>query len=79
MRLRLSRSNGTGGYKAWVEDENGRNVDEETLKKNDIQRTTRTLYERVLGVLIWGQPQRSPSVVFMRAVYWLVTSSYAAL
>jgi hypothetical protein len=42
------------GYKAWIEDENGRNVDEETLKKNDIQRTTRSLYERLLGVLIWG-------------------------
>ena len=42
------------GYKVWIEDENGRSVDEETLKKNGAQRTTRTLYERVLGVVIWG-------------------------
>jgi len=42
------------GYKVWIEDENGGDVDEETLKLNDVQRTARTPYETVLGILIWG-------------------------
>ena len=42
------------GYKVWIEDEEGRDIDEEVLKRNDIHRTTRTRYETVMGILIWG-------------------------
>jgi len=42
------------GYKVWIEDENGGDIDEETLKRNDVQGTTRTPYETVMGILIWG-------------------------
>jgi hypothetical protein len=42
------------GYKVWIEDENGRDVDEESLKRNDVQQTNRAFYEKGIGVLIWG-------------------------
>ena len=42
------------GYKVWIEDENGGDVDEETLKPNDVRRTARTPYETAMGILIWG-------------------------
>jgi hypothetical protein len=42
------------GYKVWIEDENGRGVDDESLKKNDVQKTNHALYETGIGVLIWG-------------------------
>jgi hypothetical protein len=63
------------GYKVWIEDENGRGVDDESLKKNDVQKTNHALYETGIGVLIGGQPQRLPLAVFMPAVCWLVTSA----
>ena len=36
------------GYEVWIEDD-GRTVDEEPLKKSD-----RSLYQRVMGIVIWG-------------------------
>ena len=41
------------GFKVWVEDENGGNVDEESLK-NSAQQTGRSLYELRMAILIWG-------------------------
>jgi hypothetical protein len=38
------------GYKAWIEDENGRIVDE----GNDTTRPKHTPYELVMVVLFWG-------------------------
>jgi len=43
------------GYKVWIEDENGGDVDEETLKPNDVRRTARTPYETAMGILILGR------------------------
>ena len=42
------------GYKVWIEDEEGRDIDEETLERNDVQGTVRTRYETAMGILIWG-------------------------
>src|SRR6516162_11606255 len=42
------------GYKVWIEDEEGRDIDEETLERNDVQGTVRTRYETLMGILIWG-------------------------
>jgi hypothetical protein len=42
------------GYEIWAEDENGRKIDEETAKKSDAQSIGRSLYEKVLGLLILG-------------------------
>ena len=37
------------GYEVWIEDEIGRTVDEEPLKKSG-----RSLYQMVMAVIIWG-------------------------
>jgi hypothetical protein len=42
------------GYEIWVEDENGRKIDEEAVKKSGAQRIGSSLYEKVLGLLILG-------------------------
>jgi hypothetical protein len=42
------------GYKVWIEDENGRDVDEATLGANGPKRTKRTAYQTGMAVLIWG-------------------------
>lgn len=42
------------GCKVWIEDEDGRDIDVESLKKNDVQETNRAFYKRGVGVLIWG-------------------------
>jgi hypothetical protein len=42
------------GYEIWVEDENGRKIDEEAVKKSGAQRIGASLYEKVLGLLILG-------------------------
>jgi hypothetical protein len=40
------------GYTAWIEDEHGRGIDEESLKIGKAERTKQTLYERVTGALV---------------------------
>jgi hypothetical protein len=40
------------GYNAWIEDENGVAVDEQSLKMNGPVPTTRTLFERLIGPLV---------------------------
>jgi len=40
------------GYNAWIVDENGVAVDEQSLKMNGRVRTTRTLIERLTGPLV---------------------------
>jgi hypothetical protein len=40
------------GYNVWIEDENGGYVGEQSLKKNDVESTKPTLYEKGKGVLI---------------------------
>jgi hypothetical protein len=40
------------GYEIWVEDENGRKIDEETAKRIGTQRIGHSLYEKVVGLLI---------------------------
>jgi hypothetical protein len=52
--LEIAADQRSQGYKVWIEDENGGDVDEESLKRNDVKRATRTPYEIVMGVLIWG-------------------------
>jgi hypothetical protein len=42
------------GYEIWIEDENGRKIDEETAKKSGAERIAHSLYEKVLGLLILG-------------------------
>ena len=42
----------TKGYMAWIEDENGRSVDEPSLKMNGGVATKRTLSERLMGPLL---------------------------
>jgi hypothetical protein len=37
------------GYNAWIEDESGQRVGEESIKKSG-----RSLYRKMLGFLIWG-------------------------
>ena len=41
------------GYTDWIEDENGRGVDEETLKIGKAEPTKPTLYERGIGALVF--------------------------
>jgi hypothetical protein len=41
------------GYTAWIEDEHGRGVDEESLKIGKAEPTKPTLYERVTGALVF--------------------------
>jgi hypothetical protein len=40
------------GYQIWIEDENGRKIEEENVKKTGAHRIGRSLYEKVLGLLI---------------------------
>jgi hypothetical protein len=40
------------GYEIWLEDENGRKIDEETAKRSGAQRIGHSLYEIVRGLLI---------------------------
>jgi hypothetical protein len=40
------------GYNAWIEDENGMAVDEQSLKMNGRVATKRTLPERLMGPLV---------------------------
>ena len=40
------------GYNAWIEDENGVAVDEQSLKMNGRVPTTRTFIERLTGPLV---------------------------
>jgi hypothetical protein len=42
------------GYEIWVEDENGRKIDEKAAKKSSGQRIGYGLYEKLLGLLILG-------------------------
>jgi hypothetical protein len=42
------------GYNAWIEDENGAAVDEQSLKMNGRVATKRTLLDRVMGPLVVG-------------------------
>ena len=37
------------GYNAWIEDENGAAVDEQSLKMNGLLATKRTLSDRLMG------------------------------
>ena len=41
------------GYDVWIEDENGGFVDEQSLKKNDVESTKPTLYENGKGILVF--------------------------
>ena len=40
------------GYNAWIEDESGQAVDQESLKNNNVKQAGPTLFERGKGVLI---------------------------
>ena len=44
----------TKGYTAWIEDENGAAVDEQSLKMDGRVATERTLSERLMGPLVIG-------------------------
>ena|SRR5215469_14797510 len=45
------------GYNAWIEDENGKAVDEEALKENKFVPAKPALRERAKGLLfLWGLP-----------------------
>ena len=41
-----------GAYTAWIEDESGQPVDEESLKTHKAKQTTPTLKERGIGILV---------------------------
>ena len=40
------------GYNAWIEDENGAAIDEQSLKMNGRVETKSTLFERLTGLLV---------------------------
>lgn len=40
------------GFDVWIEDENGAQVDEQSLKKDDVESTKPALYEKGKGVLV---------------------------
>ena len=65
--LEMVEQQRSDGYKAWIEDENGRKVDEASLKKNDITSTKRSAYETVMAVLIWG----AAAIIGVGALYAL--------
>jgi hypothetical protein len=52
--LEMVRQERDKGYKVWIEDENGRDVDEASLGANGTKRTNRTAYQTGMAVLIWG-------------------------
>ena len=47
--LQIVEDQRTKGYTAWIEDENGRSVDEQSLKMNGRVATKRTLSDRLMG------------------------------
>lgn len=50
--LEIVKDQRNRGYNAWIEDENGNAVDEESLKNDNIKQTGPTLYERGIGLLV---------------------------
>ena len=42
------------GYKAWIEDQSGRNVDVEPLKEHKVERAKRPAHDATMAILIWG-------------------------
>ena len=50
--LEIVRDQRTKGYTAWIEDENGAAVDEQSLKMNGSVATKRTLSQRLAGPLV---------------------------
>jgi hypothetical protein len=65
--LEMVEQQRSDGYKAWIEDENGRKVDEASLKKNDTTSTKCSAYETVMAVLIWG----AAAIIGVGALYAL--------
>ena len=65
--LEMVEQQRSDGYKAWIEDENGKKVDETSLKKNDVANTKRSAYETVMAVLIWG----AAAIIGVGALYAL--------
>jgi hypothetical protein len=49
-----------GAYTAWIEDERGQPVDEESLKTHKAKQTTPTLKERGIGILVEGVSPKFP-------------------
>jgi len=41
------------GYKVWIEDENGRNVDKQFVKESEVKRKERSRGDFIVGTLIW--------------------------
>ncbi len=50
--LEIAEDQRNKGYNAWIEDENGAAVDEQSLKVNGRAATKRTLPERLIGPLL---------------------------
>jgi hypothetical protein len=42
------------GYKVWIEDKEGKNVDAEFLQGRDAKQTQRSWYDIAMAALIWG-------------------------
>jgi len=55
------------GYSAWIEDEDGQRVDEEPFKKSG-----RSLYQIVMGIIIWGTAIAATLGGLYLAVFYLV-------
>ena len=54
------------GYNAWIEDESGKAVDEESLKNENVKPIKPTLREKGMGCLLDWQPRPLRSVRFMQ-------------
>jgi len=52
--LEILKDHRERGYKVWIEDKYGGKVDEEALKKNDIEQANSRRYQMLMAFLIWG-------------------------
>jgi hypothetical protein len=59
------------GYNAWIEDENGMPVDEQSPKMNGRMATKRTLPERFMGPLVVGASVFAGLVVLYLVGLWV--------
>ena len=70
-RLRLVEYQRNRTYTAWIEDERGQPVDEESLKTHKAKQTTPTLKEKGIGILV-VLAAAGAAIGALYALSWLV-------
>lgn len=64
------------GYTAWIEDENGRGVDEEALKIGKTELAKSTLYERGNRALVFVAERGKGALIFLAAAVAAIGTLY---